>query len=177
MVRFIFTILCGVSFLLCVGTAALWVDCRSKCSSLWYGTDEHTRFSIEADQRNVVISNVTSTLPEQDPATWHYEHDDPSYIAIRDCVPQWPSVMGFQVPARRLNGRTGIVMPYWFVLSIPAVLPALWSLRFCRRIACRRHRIRYGLCLKCGYDLRATPDRCPECGTQMSADAKRMPMQ
>jgi hypothetical protein len=48
-------------------------------------------------------------------------------------------------------------------LSVPAVIVE-WLWRVARRN-------RPGVCPKCGYDLRATPDRCPECGRIGDKDA------
>ena len=53
-----------------------------------------------------------------------------------------------------------VVVPYWAIVPATAVLPVVWEWR--RRT--RRRREIAGLCPSCGYDLRATPERCPECG-------------
>jgi hypothetical protein len=52
------------------------------------------------------------------------------------------------------------IVPYWLALGVTAPLPALAAWLRVRR----RRRARRRLCANCGYDLRATPDRCPECG-------------
>ncbi len=52
-----------------------------------------------------------------------------------------------------------LILPYWLVLLLTLV-PFPWL----RRRTRRAHRASEGRCLRCGYDLRASPQRCPECG-------------
>ena len=54
--------------------------------------------------------------------------------------------------------------PYPVALALTLVLPAIWIRQFLKH----RKASRSGRCSECGYDLRATPDRCPECGTPVA---------
>jgi hypothetical protein len=54
-----------------------------------------------------------------------------------------------------------LTVPYVVLAAATAVLPVGWVMRVARS----RRRIRHGLCRACGYDLRFSAERCPECGT------------
>jgi hypothetical protein len=56
-------------------------------------------------------------------------------------------------------------VPFWFIALLLSILPTRRYMRW------RRSRISQGDCAVCGYDLRATPERCPECGTVAGAKA------
>lgn len=61
------------------------------------------------------------------------------------------------------NVPFAIAFPYWFLCLLSMPLPLAWTMRLRNRRRVAR-RAASGLCVGCGYDLRATPDRCPECG-------------
>ena len=59
--------------------------------------------------------------------------------------------------------HSSVCFPYWAIVLISTLAPAMWWMGRRRR----RERAELelaGRCAGCGYDLRATPDRCPECG-------------
>jgi hypothetical protein len=58
-------------------------------------------------------------------------------------------------------------VPCWAATLVLALLPAWAILRHVR--SARRHT--RGQCPSCGYDLRSSPDRCPECGMAIPVSA------
>jgi hypothetical protein len=63
-----------------------------------------------------------------------------------------------------------VELPYWMLLLLPA-MPLAWMLAGGIWSSVKRRRL--GLCRECGYDLRASPGVCPECGTSRVNDRPR----
>ncbi len=68
---------------------------------------------------------------------------------------------------RDLGGYWNSVrIPLWSPPALFSILP-VYSLGL---FLLRHKRKKRGLCLECGYDLRGSRERCPECGTKFDSD-------
>jgi hypothetical protein len=117
------------------------------------------------------IQDLKAAHPCDRRAMWHYP-------APADNVPLRTATglmsrLGFIFEATPtpspITPQLTIAFPLWPVFAATALLPAFWIWQ--KRV--RQRRSLAGCCAACGYDLRATPDRCPECGTG-SLHAKRI---
>jgi hypothetical protein len=171
------TLLAGASMLLCLGISALWIltylhgdehEYRFERFSAANGVGHHFSTSIEFEHgtlfaifslQDYALRNPNSqTLPSgASGSEIDFSLQDPMYPLERNIYSLW------RPKFYNRSGNRGVVflLPLWFFALVTAILPAIRIFRIFvpRRIANR------GLCEECGYDLRATPDRCPECGT------------
>ena len=112
--------------------------------------------SIQSQQGGVWVQTLSASTP-QSPSSHTYLDRLGFRAASGDVLLAQPSAY---VHTRAVR------LPYWFVVCTAMVLPVMW-LRGLRRA---RLRARAGHCPACGYDMRITPEQCPECGLVVVQD-------
>ena len=144
----------ALSLLLCLAAAALWPYSYLAYDAIgfWPSPAEHRAYGLLSHHGTICFIRVR----EGDGASrWMWRHD-----RTRRGDPEINGTGGFVLD--RGPGKFLVGVPYWALCLPLAVPPALWARR-------RRRGRDPGLCRSCGYDLRATPGRCPECGTIAAA--------
>jgi len=171
--RLLFNVAAVCSLGLCLASLALW------CCG-WYGQDlvfrgqlnpTRTRYRLIAARhaagRLIVVKSTAEAAPDEIPPNhpwvgatrrgWTHQKippDNPFPDTFHFALLQWRT--------ENMNpGMTYVVGVRLLPLAaVSAVLPLVWLRREIRR----RLQHAAGHCQTCGYDLRASPERCPECG-------------
>ncbi|MDB5358585.1 MAG: hypothetical protein JWN24_5038 [Phycisphaerales bacterium] len=164
--RRLFTLLSALSLLLFVATCVMWVR------SYWQGDEFTVLRRSEADCRIaqynfysgrgvIYVARVVYVFGTPEQAA---RFGPPSGILRGSLDPALVPLDGRGALAPRMgadrSGAAYAIIPDWCV-ALPLLIPVAWWIIRAHRI--RRRRLRME-CPSCGYDLRATPDRCPECG-------------
>lgn len=158
-----------LSTLLCIALVSLWVR------SYWYGD----RIVCARESFTASIGSEGGTCFFEWSTRWPGDqcgprHDSwlitpmPSFGAPeRPLVHLWTfshsredEAVVFDRTRAVMTPFHSVVVPLWLPMLLFAMAPATWVLRRRRR----NRRNDRGMCPSCGYDLRATPERCPECG-------------
>lgn len=164
MKRRLFTAGSVLSLVLCVGTLALWGRSYFVVDDVFGWTWWHGGGVLSIRGR-LLCSQMTAPSPGGI-ATVTGVHWSTNSLKPSASLPQpggslyWPGGrIGFgTIRSPRLIDRQ-VWVPHVVIAALLAIPPVGWLIRR------RRSRFGEGRCRTCGYDLRASADRCPECGT------------
>ena len=139
----------ALTLLICCALAGLWVRSCSFTDAAWYAS-EHRTFGANSEAGRIVLVWSGGRLPPLGFDAYSGRHQSPFWHHLKHLL---------VVRAFDSGGNSwAIQFPHWAAIAI-VVATTLWLHRR------HRSRGREGLCPNCGYDLRATPEQCPECGS------------
>lgn len=187
MLRGLVTIASALSLVLCVGTVVLWV--RSYHAADVWQAQRYKSYDLRS-RRGILTCEIASRYAFEetygfDPSAkysrkdwpiafspdWEFRHD--AGYHPRSSAGEHQFGLAVEEPRSRSGaGDLGIFggtevkisyarFPCWLATVAFGILPLLWIRTRARRLS----QAGGGHCLCCGYDLRASKDRCPECGT------------
>jgi hypothetical protein len=141
------------------------------------------RIELAVAKEHIYLENYSA--PSEGISYWHEDSPQPSTYQLKmgwqreflgfGILKDWenrPSIttlvyvitgIPYGVPMKPLGWTESLYrfwLPHWAFVILAAALPLLRSFRWNQR---RRRRAR-GLCVVCGYDLRGSGEKCPECG-------------
>jgi hypothetical protein len=173
--RYILNGLTGLSLVLCAAVIVDWVRGDAHEDHLDYGwwiskPSDFRRVGVASGAGRVAFFTMTWT---GGPSWWYESHPSfkPGFRAWSkldwSTGTWWPLrsepalAIRYHAATSRRAGYAGVSVSNYALVPCSLVLPLTWAYRRIKRF----HRVAPGTCRKCNYDLRATPDRCPECGT------------
>lgn len=152
----LYSTVAAISLLLCVTAVALWARSMSRWDRLAFAGQ-----SVVCEVMSEVgfLDVSFARRPQEYPTGWLLQSYPLSADERRKFSILRPT---FGLEFYRLHSVpfSGVKISYWALVLLTALLPIRAGLAKLRR----RRRAASGLCSACGYDLRASPDRCPECG-------------
>jgi hypothetical protein len=170
-----------LSAMLCIGVIVLGVRSRHHVDLMLLETPAHHAMGAAGDHGGLLLA--TSDMPYAGLSSTAGDDRSVAFISatpeqfapIQDTVfdPVTAakfSFLGFKTAAGQtpLTSQmtvhfSALVLPCWFLAIVLAILPmgvgrSAWT---------RHRRKRKGWCLACGYDIRMSSGRCPECGKEI----------
>jgi hypothetical protein len=160
------TLAAVASLLLCIATVVLWVRSYWVEDVLLYAREKHALAYILHCRSGALTGGRIPSFESPPQARFEHRATSTSLGETPMPVDEWFLGIGWfsmdfspvvnpNTPGRHLYL---VKVPIWMVFLVSLPLPAIWMVR---RSVSRSDTRR---CDTCGYDLRATPDRCPECG-------------